>query len=335
MLTELEALSKRIERFEETIEIHSATVSVLVLPRGGRILGVDLGNGNLLWVNPNIEEVLEKGDWNTGGIRTWVSPERAFFFEDPERFEGWRCPLGIDPAEYRVLSKQARAVELEGKITAKDLMSGETLNGKIMKHLELKAVNREGRSLSARMIIRDVLTVHNFKSPFALWTLLEVDPGDHSQGTVIIPVIANSKPIHYFNRIPKSNLRLLKNRIEFTIDGKKAAKLGVRPEDLPNPVEARLEYRFVKNGKSVLITVSSRTGATRQDECVDPPKTNPNGPKGVIQSYNSDLKTSGLSYGELEIHGARARIQPNGSAVAEDEIIVDFKANTEYAGAYP
>nr|MDO8135553.1 hypothetical protein [Candidatus Njordarchaeum guaymaensis] len=327
-LTEPATLAKRIGQFEETVEIGSPPVSILVLPRGGRVLGVDLGRGNLLWVNPHINDVLRKGEWNTGGVRTWVSPERAFFYDNPKKFQGWRCPPGIDPAKYRVVLKKTHAVELESAISAKDMISGKTLRGKIRKRMELRSVRQEEHSLTAQLLIRDILTVRNFKSPFALWALAQVAPGDDGRGTVVVPVIKSSKPVHYFNPIPGSHLRLFKDHVEFMIDGKKELKLGIRPEDLPKPREPRLEYRYRKDGRNVLITMSSRTGAARQDECVDPAKANPNGPKAVIQSCNSELESSGLCFGELEIQGARARVRPDGTAQAEQEIRIDFLMST-------
>jgi len=328
-LTELAALAKLIGQFEEIVEIGSPPVSVLVLPRGGRVLGVDLGSGNLLWVNPDINDILRKGEWNTGGVRTWVSPERAFFYDNPQKFQDWRCPAGIDPAKYRVVSGNPTKIQLKGTISAKDMISGETLNGEITKKVELKEVSRNRRSSSATITIHDVLNARNFRPPFALWTLVQVAPGDDGKGVVSIPVIEDSEPIHYFDPIPSSHLRLLKNHVEFIVDGKKELKLGIPPEDLPNPRKALVSYRFRKNGMNVLITVSSQTGAIRQAECVDPAKSNPNGLRAVIQSYNSNLESSGLCFGELEIQGARAKIRSNGRIVAEEQISIDFSVRTK------
>jgi phosphoenolpyruvate synthase/pyruvate phosphate dikinase len=271
---------------------------------------------------------LRKGEWNTGGVRTWVAPERAFFYDNPEKFQGWRCPQGIDPANYMVVSMKTHAVELESIISARDMISGKTLRGKIRKRIELGQVKREDRSLTVQLLIRDALTVRNFKSPFALWVLAQIAPGDDGRGKVVVPVIENSKPIHYFNPIPSSHLRYSKDHVEFVIDGKKELKLGIRPEDLLLRQEPRLEYRYRKNGKNVFITVSSRTGAARQDECVDPAKSEPNGPKAVIQLYNSEVESSGLCFGELEIQGARARLRPDGTALAEQEVRIDFLLST-------
>jgi hypothetical protein len=117
---------------------------------------------------------------------------------------------------------------------------------------------------------------------------------------------------------------MLNDRIEFIIDGLKELKLGIRPEDLPNPKEARLQYSFKKGGKQALISMSSRTGAHTQDECVDPAKSNPTGPRAVIQSYNSELTSSGLRFGELEIQGAHAKTSLTGTHDTQEVIMIDF-----------
>jgi hypothetical protein len=327
-LRELEELASRIEAYEATIEMYDDPASILIMPRGGRVLGVDLGNGNLLWVNPRIEDVLLNHEWNTGGIRTWISPERAFFYDDPEKFEGWRCPLGIDPAKYEITKKQKHAVELKSAISAQDIITKQTLFGCISKRIEVQDAQGNKDSGHMRLAIHDVLSVEGFKSPFALWCLVQVDPGENGEGTVTVPALKNAQPIHYFNSIPSTYLRILDDRVEFTLDGLRELKLGIRPEDLHNPREAQLQYSFKKRGDQVLISVLSRTGAKSQSECVDPARSNPTGPRAVIQSYNSELASSGMRYGELEIQGPQAKMMPIDSSETEEEVLIDFYRNS-------
>jgi hypothetical protein len=323
-LSELEELANRIEEQERTIELHSGPASVLILPRGGRVIGVDLGNGNLLWVNTRIEDVILNNEWNTGGIRTWVSPERAFFYDDPEKFEGWRCPRGIDPAKYEVAKKEKRAVELRSAISAEDMITKQALDGYLNKRIEIEQAERDKYAVHARLRIYDLLKVECFKSPFALWCLVQIPPGEDGLGTVTVPVSKNVQPVHYFNPIPDSYLQISGDRLEFIIDGQRELKVGVRPEDLANPNIAQLKYTFSKNKKHVNVTMVSRTGAKSQKECVDPAKSNPAGPRAVIQSYNSELTSSGLCFGELEIQGAAGETRQGGNLIAEDEVTIDF-----------
>ncbi len=151
-----------------------------------------------------------------------------------------------------MVSKGRRAVELS-VISAKDMVSAETLNGKIGKRFELVEVHQGGGAVSARIRILGFLTAKGYHNPFALWTLIQVPTGDEGKGKLIVPVVKGAQPVHYFDPIPGSYLRVFENHVEFTIDGQRELKLGIRPDDLPNPQEARMEYRFMKNGKNVLI----------------------------------------------------------------------------------
>ncbi len=153
---------------------------------------------------------------------------------------------------------------------------------------------------------------------------MQIPPGEDGFGIATVPVVRNAQPVHYFNPIPDSYLQMFDDRIGFTIDGQRELKVGIRPEDLPDPSEAQLKYTFRKSGMHVNVAMASRTGAKSQIECVDQAKSNPNGPRAVIQSYNSELTSSGLCFGELEIQGAMAKTRQEGNLVAEDEIIIDF-----------
>ena len=69
----------KLEKYTKVHTLELSDVEILISELGGKILGIDFGFGNILWVNPKLENILENGDWNLGGIRTWISPERDFF----------------------------------------------------------------------------------------------------------------------------------------------------------------------------------------------------------------------------------------------------------------
>jgi hypothetical protein len=140
-----------------------------------------------------------------------------------------------------------------------------------------------------------------------------------------VPVVRNAKLINYFDPIPSNYLQVLDDRVEFALDGNRELKLGIRPEDLQDPRVAELRYSFVKAGNGVSISISSGTAAKSQSECPDPARSNPTGPRGVIQLYNSELTSSGMRYGELEVQGALAKTSSTALRVAELEVGIDFR----------
>ncbi len=55
--------------------------SAIISEYGGRLLGLFPKNDNysLLWINPNIKKKVQSRQWDIGGDRYWISPEREFF----------------------------------------------------------------------------------------------------------------------------------------------------------------------------------------------------------------------------------------------------------------
>ena len=55
--------------------------SAIVSEYGGRLLGLFPKNENfsLLWINPEIKNVIKSRQRDLGGDRYWINPERAFF----------------------------------------------------------------------------------------------------------------------------------------------------------------------------------------------------------------------------------------------------------------
>lgn len=84
--------------------------TIVLLERGGRIIGLfPAGDArNVLWAHPDIadpdrfqQRFLSQGDWNTGGERTWISPELEYFVRDGKRFwETYEIPSALDPGGY-------------------------------------------------------------------------------------------------------------------------------------------------------------------------------------------------------------------------------------------
>lgn len=74
----------------------------LVVPElGGRILAVEADGQDFLWFNPDLLETPLPRNWNAGGQRTWIAPERGgadLYFEK----DGWHCPPEMDPGHFRV-----------------------------------------------------------------------------------------------------------------------------------------------------------------------------------------------------------------------------------------
>lgn len=321
-MSNFDDLNNHIRNIQETILLESDFTRLLIIPNGGRILAVSLGSENLLWVHPKPQQCIMSDDWNLGGIRTWISPERDYFYKNPEEFNQWFCPIGIDPAFYKIVSKDKTSVTLVSDIEAKNNATGEILKGLLTKRIDLISTDENSKNRYAKIRIHSILQIHNDHTPVALWSILQVPINDSKESKVQLPIyVANAIP--YFEPIPEEYLIYNEKNIDFILDGEKELKLGIPPEDFPNPSKISFSYTYKVNGKNACISVSSNTNASNQDECLDVAKSSPNGLKGVIQFYNSDVSKSGLKYGELEIHSKPTKYT-NGILMTENIITIDF-----------
>lgn len=285
----------------------------MVLERGGRVLGLFVGDTNVLWVNPHLSEVLDAGDWNVGGLRLWLSPERSFYYEEPERFERWSCPPTLDPGDYRMIGAGRREASLEGKLSALDRMKGWRLTAVVKREVRLAG---EGR-----LLIRDSMLA-DYPGEVSLWALAQVRPGRH--GTALVPVREGAEPIHYFGPIPAERLVSAGDHLAFKIDGEYACKLGVRPEDLPVEGEAIVAYvSELERGVWCAICMHTHDAPRSQEECVDIAKAYPEGPRGAVQSYNSGPEAGLGRFGEIELQ-FRPAIDVGGKKVSVVEYEVKF-----------
>ncbi len=308
-------LARLVSRYSAAATLKKGRAEVLILERGGRVLALQYDGINLLWVNPNIELVLETGGWNTGGLRLWISPERNFFYERPAEFGGWFCPRGIDPAEFRLVRVGQESATVEGVFDAQDRVTGWRLRACVRRDFHLVSENR--------LLVREVLLA-DYPGDFNLWALTQVPP----EGTVIVPVKEGASPVHYFGPIPEDRLRVAGDHVAFKIDGRKVCKLGIRPEDLPVEGSASIAYVSRSDGKWTLVAKKTHDAPRSQADCLDPAKFDPQGPKGSVQSYNSGPEGGPECFGEIELHFKPA-IDIGGRKVAVAEYEVVFAAETE------
>ncbi len=272
---------------------------VVVSEKGGRIIGIFIdASPNLLWVNPKLEEILSEDGWNIGGIRLWLSPERSFFYSSPEKFEGWFCPKGIDPAQYRLIKDEPMHLSLGSRISVYDNLLKSNLEGFVRREIRILDIRRKYLKFWVREGI-----VGEYVDRVNPWVLAQVPVGWKNVGTVLIPVKKNYEPVHYFREIPKDRLHRTDDCISFKIDGGLVTKLGVRPEDLREVGSGQIAYvtQIDKRLWSAIILSSSNLPVSQED-CLDVPKYNPEGYRASIQSYNSGHESfPDIKFGEIEL----------------------------------
>jgi len=312
----MDRLRELVSRYSAVAVLERGSTRALVLERGARLLALSVGGVNPLWVNPALEKVLETGSWNTGGLRLWISPERSFYYEKPEKFEGWFCPASLDPGVFKLVHAEPTRAVLEGVVEAVDRSTGWRLHARVRRDFQLVAEDR--------LLVRDV-AVADYAGDFNLWALAQVEPGAH--GTVIVPTKKGTRPVHYFGPIPQDRLVVRDDHVAFKIDGAYVCKLGVRPEDVPVEGCAAIAYVAELGGRWVLLLMRTCDAPRSQSECLDPAKADPTGPRGCVQSYNSGPEAGPERFGEIELH-FRPAIEVGGRKVAYAEYELVFTSGS-------
>ena len=281
--------------------------SAIVSEYGGRLLGLFPKNENfsLLWINPEIKNVIKSRQRDLGGDRYWISPEREFFYEKPQTWEGWFCPHGLDPAYYEILAESSKSCTLSSPITVESQIKKEIYNGEITRQMSIiKEPISTGLSYCGVEFVDDCIF---FQPRLRIngWSLAcLISGGSSNPGTALIPTKSNPKPLSYFRTIPQDRLRVGDNYVAFKIDVDDIYKIAIRPEDIDFSRKAKIGYvlKIPESEEYGFLVKLSEDIPKSQEECFDVSRDNPEEEIGVIQSYNSEsLNKHSLKFGEIEL----------------------------------
>ncbi len=296
------------ENIGKIVELNfNAESSAIVSEYGGRLLGLFPKNDvfSLLWINPDIKNLIKSRQSDIGGDRFWISPEREFFYEKPQTWEGWFCPHGLDPAYYETLAMSSNSCTLSSPITVESQIKKEIYNGEITRQISLiKDPISTGLSYCGVEFVDDCVF---FQPNLQVngWSLACVISGGSSNpGTALIPTKSNPKPLSYFRTIPQDRLRVGDNYVAFKIDVDDIYKLAIRPEDIDFSRKAKIGYALkIPNSEEYGFLVKLSDDIPKsQKECFDVSRDHPDEEIGVIQSYNSEsVNKPLLNFGEIEL----------------------------------
>ena len=301
------ALINSLENRLAFIELNYNDSTIIVSEHGGRVLGIFPKKEciNLLWVNPAIEDLDFKKEWNIGGDRYWISPERLFFYKNPELWEDWFCPVGLDPANYKITSSTKTSCSLNTDVSLTNQLTKEAYKGKITRSISLieEPINT-GIPYCGIQYMEDC-TLFTPNLNINGWTLTQVISGGmDNPGTVLIPTNGNPKPQSYFRPIPSNRLSVSSNYVAFKIDVNDIYKLAIRPEDIDFSRSEKIGYvlKIPESDEYGFLVKISDAMPKSQDECFDVSRDHPDADIGVIQSYNSESPDkSFLNFGEIEL----------------------------------
>jgi len=267
MLQDLIATLNAVGKSPEVYQTQDGT-RVLILPYGGRILGVFApGNEeNFLWTNSVLNDVesarayYASDDWqNSGGDRTWLGPELDFFFPQYPNIDisGYWQPRSLDPGNYE-LNKTTNGVKLTNRFKIDAFRSRKRAELEITKSLaaapnplryetqtRLGPVEYAGHTLLTSLKILD-------PNPdgvplVGLWSLTQMP----HQGELFIPTYSKAEPRIYFGLLdtPPGELALSDRLVRFKMRAAGEHKIGVRAV----VTTGRIGYTYATGQKHALI----------------------------------------------------------------------------------
>ncbi len=246
MLQQLIATLKAVGKSAELHQTDDGT-RILILPYGGRILGVFAPNSeeNFLWTNSALDNpetaraYYASDDWqNSGGDRTWLAPEVDFFFPKFPNIDiaGYWQPRSVDPGNYE-LTKTTHGVRLTNRLTIEGFRSRKRVQLEITKSvasaanplrheasIQTGAVEYAGHTLVTSLKIVD--TQPNDAFLVGLWSLTQMP----HQGELFIPTYSRTEPRIYFGLVdaPADELAMSDRLVCFKMRAAGEHKIGVR-----------------------------------------------------------------------------------------------------------
>jgi hypothetical protein len=246
MLQHLIATLKAVGKSTELYQTDDGT-RVLILPYGGRILGVFAPDSeeNFLWTNSVLNSVeaarayYASNDWqNSGGDRTWLAPEVDFFFPKFPDIDiaGYWQPRGLDPGAYE-LTKTDQEVKLTNRLNIDAFRSRKRVELEITKSIaaapnplrydpqaHIGAVEYAGHTLLTSL---KILNPAPEAAPLVgLWSLTQMP----HQGELFIPTYSKTEPRIYFGLVdtPADEVTVNDRLVRFKMRAAGEHKIGIR-----------------------------------------------------------------------------------------------------------
>jgi hypothetical protein len=310
----LQKLITTLNAVGKAAEIHRTEdgTRLLILPYGGRILGVFAPNSdeNFLWTNPALNTAESAGsyyaseDWqNSGGDRTWLAPEVDFFFPKFPNLDiaGYWQPRSLDPGDY-ALEKTDQGVKLINHLSVEGFRSKKRAELEITKSVASafnplrydetfnSSVEFAGHTLITSLTI---LNPNPGDAPLVgLWSLTQMP----HQGELFIPTYSKNKPRIYFGleNTPADEMTVTDRMVRFKMRAPGEHKIGIRAVN----TTGRIGYIYSTGNKHALIVRNYSVNPS--GEYADVPWTEPDDRGYSTQACSVNSRWGMFS--EMEYH---------------------------------
>jgi len=245
--------------------VHPDGTVLLLLPHGGRVLGLYTGNSeeNLFWTHPALENVqsargfYNSTEWhNSGGDRTWISPEVDVFFPEFPDTGVVRHQAPLDPGNYKLTGSGSRInlvnrfklslSRVRTQVRVEIAKSWEAAPNPLRykwKESKLQAVEYAGYTQTTRL--RILGPGNRAKADFGLWSILQLPHGGES----FFPTHSRPVPKVFEGEVADRDLDVTDHLVRFKMGGSGLQKIGIQAV----ASTGRIAYLYKTRTKWVLV----------------------------------------------------------------------------------
>lgn len=288
--------------FAVAVQDLGQSLAIVATTAGGRVFGPFLGEEDLLGWTPapsDFDAALGARQWNIGGERVWLAPERAFNFSDAAAMlETYKVDPALDPGLWR-LRALGLGLELQGESTLPRRDGGSRVVAKVTRQiLPLGPVPNDGRG-AIRAGYRHTITVRYAPNQDGLavapWLLRQVSLG----GVARLSAAPDGMGQIVFGEAPHEAITPMGRAwsVTFGPRGFFKTSYGRNAIGLDG-----LSYEMTRSGKVVRLEYRPQlTAAALYPETLP---HDPGGPGQTAALFRDDGRFG--TYGELELYGHRA-----------------------------
>lgn len=295
---------------EPAMLIDAAGSSLVVVPYGGRVLGLfgSSSSKNFLWTNPALaapdtaRALYESDRWhNSGGDRTWLAPERDYFYPDFPDTKRYVQPRQFDAGSFRVECHNKRVVLLT-EFDLDSYRTGAKVSVALRKEIELigdplrqktspikqTALQFAGYRLSVSLSVDRPFTDDTC---LGIWNLLQLPGG----GMLFAPTYFRTEPTVFFGDIPAGHIVADRHYVRYLMSAPGEQKICISAL----ATTGRLGY--VRNDGAEWVLVVRQFDVDPIGGYRDVWPTHPDDDGYAVQACNINTQSLGI-FAEMEYH---------------------------------
>jgi hypothetical protein len=307
---------------------------VLILPHGGRILGLftPQRGENFFWTNSALASVetaqafYASEEWhNSGGDRTWLAPEADIFFPNFPKLDKYWQQRQLDPGDYR-LEGRAEGPQLVNELRLTLSRSQREIDLRIAKAVSpaLNPIRYERLATDVEYAGYTLRTSLEMRGPdlicqdrVGLWNLLQLPHG----GDMWIPTYSKSQPNVIMGTVSADDLAVGERLIRYRMRSPGEDKIAIRAV----ATAGRVGYLYQTGEQSALVVRNFFVNPS--GEYVDVPWKNTGDFGYSFQACN--IKSHQGPFSELEYHSPAIGAGTGRTRCTDESQVWAFRGSSE------